>query len=209
MEIVGIARDSKYRALGEVTRPLVYQPLRQEYSHFVTLFARTSDRRATAAVMTSELQRLLPDADVNVESMADAVAVAVLPARIGATATGVFGAIAVALAAFGVYGLVSFSVIQRAREIGIRCALGATGGDILRLVVRHHAILIGLGLAIGVATGALGATLLRAFLTGVGPTDPIALFAAIALVGGCALAASTMPALRATRVDPMAALRDT
>ena len=208
LEVVGIARDSKYRTLGEVTRPLVYLPLRQEYAHFVTLFARTSDRRATAAVIRGELQRLLPGTDVNVESMADAVAVAVLPARIGATATGVFGAIAVALAAVGVYGLVSFSVMQRTREIGIRRALGATAADIVRLVVRHHAVLIGLGLAIGLTTGALGATLLRAFLTGVEPTDPIALFSAVALVAGCALAASTMPALRATHADPMTALRD-
>jgi putative ABC transport system permease protein len=141
--------------------------------------------------------------------MADAVAVAVLPARIGATATGVFGAIAVALAAFGVYGLVSFSVIQRTREIGIRRAIGATDGDIVRLVVRNHAILIGLGLAIGVTMGALGATLLRSFLTGVEPTDPIAVFTAVALVAGCALAASITPALRAAHVDPMTALRDT
>ena len=208
LEVVGIAKDSKYRTLGEVIRPQVYLPLRQHYSDYLSLFARTSDRRATAVAVTSELQRLLPDADVTVESMADAVAVAVLPARIGATATGVFGAIAVALAAFGVYGLVAFSVIQRTREIGIRRAIGATAPDIVRLVLRQHAIPLGLGLAIGVGMGALGATLLRAFLTGVGPTDPIALLAAIALVAGCALAASITPALRATRVDPMTALRD-
>jgi ABC-type antimicrobial peptide transport system permease subunit len=140
--------------------------------------------------------------------MADAVAVAVLPAQIGATATGVFGAIAVALAAFGVYGLVSFSVIQRTREIGIRRAVGATGRDIVRLVVRDHAVLIGLGLAIGVTTGALGATLLRSFLTGVEPTDPIAVLAAVALVAGSALAASTIPALSAAHLDPMTALRE-
>jgi predicted permease len=209
LDIVGIATDSKYRTLGEVTRPLLYLPLRQQYSHYVTLFARTSDRRATAGTTTSELQRLLPDAEVNVESMAEAVAVAVLPARIGATATGVFGGIAVALAAFGVYGLVSFSVIQRTREIGIRRAIGATAADIVRLVVRHHAIPIGLGLAVGVTTGVLGARLLRSFLTGVEPTDPIAVFAAVALVAGSALAASTLPALRAAHLDPMAALRDT
>jgi predicted permease len=209
LDIVGIATDSKYRTLGEVTRPLLYLPLRQQYSHYVTLFARPSDRRATAGTTTSELQRLLPDAEVNVESMAEAVAVAVLPARIGATATGVFGGIAVALAAFGVYGLVSFSVIQRTREIGIRRAIGATAADIVRLVVRHHAIPIGLGLAVGVTTGVLGARLLRSFLTGVEPTDPIAVFAAVALVAGSALAASTLPALRAAHLDPMAALRDT
>jgi ABC-type antimicrobial peptide transport system permease subunit len=190
-------------------RPLVYLPLRQEYTHFVTLFARTSDRRATAALLVSELQGLLPDAEVTVESMDDAIAVAVLPARIGATATGVFGAIAMALAVFGVYGVVSFSVIQRTREIAIRRAVGATAADIVRLVLRHHAILIGLGLGLGATAGVFGATLLRSFLTGVGPTDPIALCAALALVAGSALVASAMPALRATHVDPMAALRDT
>jgi hypothetical protein len=208
VEVIGIARDSKYRTIGEATRPLIYLPLGQGYSHFVSVFARTSDR-ATAAAMTSELQRLLPDAKVEVQPLADAVAVAVLPARIGATGTGLFGGIAVALAAFGVYGLVSFSVIQRTREIGIRRAIGASVPDIVRLVVRQHALPIGLGLAIGVITGALGATLLRSFLTGVEPTDPIAVFTAVALVASCALAASISPAVGATRVDPMVALRNT
>lgn len=209
LEIIGIARDSKYRTLGEDTRPLVYLPLRQEYAHFVTLFARTSDRRATAAAMRSELQRLLPDGEVTVEFMDEAISVAVLPARIGATATGIFGAIAVALAVCGVYGVVSFSVIQRTREIAIRRAVGATAADIVRLVLRHHAALIGIGLGIGVAAGAVGAALLRSFLTGVGPTDPIALGAALTLVAASALVASAIPAVRATHVDPMAALRDT
>jgi predicted permease len=210
LEIVGVAADSKYRTLGERIQPLIYLPLRQEYIHFVTLHARTSDARATARLMTSELQRLLPgaDANANIESMADAVAVAVLPARIGATVTTVFGVLALALAACGVYGLVSFSVLQRAREIGIRRAVGATATDIVRLVLRHHATLIGVGLAIGVTTGSVGAMLLRTFLAGVNSTDPIAVSAAVALVTGSAVAASTLPALRATQLDPIVALRD-
>jgi len=208
IEIVGVASDSKYRPLGEITRPLIYLPLRQEYANFATLHARTSDPRETAALMSRELQRLLPGAEAAVESMSDAVAVAVLPARIGAAATGVFGAIAVALAGFGVYGLVSFSVLQRAREIGIRRAIGATTGDIMRLVGRHHARLIAVGLVIGGTAGMIGATLLRAFLAGVGPADPLALVSAILVVGGSALVASTLPVLRAARVDPMVALRD-
>jgi predicted permease len=208
IEIVGIARDTKYRTLGEATRPLIYLPFRQAYIHFVTLHARTSNPRATERLMSVELQRLLPGMKTEVESMADAVAVAVVPARIGATATAVFGALAVALAAFGVYGLVSFAVLQRTREIGIRRAIGATSADVVRLVVRHHASLIGVGLAIGLIGGALGAMLLRAFLTGVGPTDPIALLASIGIVAGSAVVATTMPALRAAQVDPMAALRD-
>ncbi len=116
--------------------------------------------------------------------------------------------IAMALAAFGVYGLVSFSVLWRTREIGIRRAVGATAADIVRLVLDHHALSIGAGLAIGLIAGGLGATLLRAFLAGVGPMDPLALIAAIALVTGSAITASILPALRATRVNPMAALRD-
>jgi len=208
IEIVGVARDSKYRTLGEVTRPLIYLPLRQEYAHFATLHARALDSRATADLMTRELQRLQPGVDVTIESMTDAVAVAVMPARIGAAVTGAFAAIAIALAACGVYGLVSFSVLQRTREIGIRRAIGATTADIVRLVVAHHSTPLGLGLAMGGILGTLGAVVFRAFLAGVGPTDPLALLAAIVVVGGSALCASALPALRATRLDPMAALRD-
>jgi putative ABC transport system permease protein len=208
LEVVGVARDSKYRTLGETVPPLIYLPLRQQYLHFVTLHARTSDPRATTSVMTNELERLLPGAQGDVQSMSDAVAVAVLPARIGATVTGIFAAIAVALAACGVYALVSFSVVQRTREIGVRRAIGATDADIVRLILRQHGSLTALGLVIGGLTGARGATLLGAFLAGVGPADPLALVAAAAVVGGSALAASTLPAFRATRVDPMVALRD-
>ena len=208
LEIVGIVKDSKYRTLGETPAPVLYLPVRQQYSHFLTLHARTSDPRGTAAAMASELRRLWPDAEVQIESMNDAVSVAVLPARIGAAVTSVFGAIAVALAAFGVYGLVSFGVVQRLREIGIRRAVGATAGDIIRLVLGHHALLIAIGLAIGIGAGAAGATVLRAFLAGVGPADPVALITAVAVVAASAAAASILPAVRATRLDPMVAVRD-
>jgi predicted permease len=206
LEIVGIARDSKYLTLGEAPRPLIYLPLRQQYHRFITLHARAGDGRATGAAAAEVLRQLVPGASVEVQTMSDAVAVAILPASIGATATGIFGLLAVLLATFGVYGLVSFSVLQRAREIGIRRAVGATAGDVVRLVVRHHAVPIGAGLAIGLATGTLGATVLRAFLTGVGPTDPLALLGTAMLVAGAALTASIVPALRATRLDPIAVL---
>ena len=208
LEVVGVAKDTKYWTLGEEPAPLVYLPLRQAYIFYVTLHARTSDPRSTAALMTSEMQRLLPGAQMDVVPMADAVGFAVMPARIGAAATGAFGVLAVGLAALGVYGLVSFSVLQRTREIGIRRATGATSADIVRLVVRHHATLIGIGLTIGVTTGALGGMVFRAFLTGVAPTDLLALASAIVVVGGAALTASVLPVMRATRVDPMVALRD-
>jgi putative ABC transport system permease protein len=103
---------------------------------------------------------------------------------------------------------VSFSVIQRSREIGIRRAIGATTADILRLVVGGHFSVIALGLFIGVTIGALGAIVFRSFLAGVGPADPFALFAVVIVAGGSAFLASTLPALRATRFDPITALRD-
>jgi len=132
----------------------------------------------------------------------------VIPAQSGAAVTGSFGIIAVALAACGVYGLVSFGVIQRTRELAIRRAIGATVADIVRLVIGQHAAPIVVGLALGVSAGALGARLLTAFLAGVRPTDLVAVVVAIGLVAGSALMASGVPARRATRVDPMVALRD-
>jgi putative ABC transport system permease protein len=113
-----------------------------------------------------------------------------------------------ALAACGVYGLVSFGVIQRTRELAIRRAIGATAADVVRLVTAQHAVPIGVGLMVGVSAGALGARWLTAFLAGVRPTDLVAVAAAIGLVAGSALMASAVPARRATRVDPMVALRE-
>jgi predicted permease len=208
LEIVGVVRDSKYRTLGESPAPVVYLPLHQQITHFATLHVRASDPRAAAAIMSSELGRLAPGAEIQFESMEDAVAVAVLPARIGAAVTSIFGSLAVGLAAFGVYGLVSFTVLQRMRELGIRRAIGATGADIVRLVVRQHARLIVIGLAMGIGAGVSGGVVLRAFLAGIGPLDPLAVLAALAVVTSSALAASVLPAVRASRLDPMMALRD-
>lgn len=208
LTVVGVARDSKYRTLGEAMQPLVYLPLRQEFLHFVTLHVRTGNPRAASTTMTSELQRLMPGADVRIESMGDAVAVAVLPAQIGAVVTGTFGLIAVALAACGVYGLVSFGVIQRTRELAIRRAIGATARDNMRLVIGEHATPVAGGLLIGLGAGVAGARLLSAFLAGVHPSDLRAVIATVGLVAGSALLASALPARRATRVAPIAALRD-
>jgi ABC-type antimicrobial peptide transport system permease subunit len=112
------------------------------------------------------------------------------------------------LAALGVYGLVSFSVVQRTREIGVRKAIGARTEDILRLVVGGNARLLATGLCVGLGAGVLGAMALRGFLTGVAPMDPLTLVSASGIVAGAALLASLVPALRAARVDPLVALRD-
>ena len=140
--------------------------------------------------------------------MAEAIAVAVWPARIGAACTGAFGVVAMLLATLGVYGLVLFAVVQRTRELGIRKAVGARTWDIVRLIVGDSVRLTAVGLGTGLGLGALGAVVLRGFLAGVSPMEPATLFAVPVLVMGAAIAASALPALRATRVDPLVTLRN-
>ncbi|MPY86805.1 MAG: FtsX-like permease family protein [Luteitalea sp.] len=207
-EVVGIVRDSKYWTLGETIAPTVYSPFRQAYAHNMTLHVRTTNVQTTTEVITREMQRLAPDVAVNIEPMTQAVAVAVLPTEIGAVFTAAIGIIAMLLSTLGVYGLVSFSVAQRTREIGVRKALGARTPDVIRLVVGGSAALTAVGLAVGLGVGALGANVLRGFLTGVSPMDPRTLTGVALLVMCAALVASALPARRASRVDPLITLRD-
>jgi putative ABC transport system permease protein len=117
------------------------------------------------------------------------------------------GVVVLLLAAIGIYGVTSYSVNRRTREIGIRMALGADRGSVLRLVIRQGLVLTAAGIALGLALGAAGAQLLRSLLFGVSALDPVAFGGAALLFGAVAMAASYLPARRATRVDPMLALR--
>ena len=139
--------------------------------------------------------------------MTDAVAVALVPAQAGAVLTSGFGALGTLLAMMGIYGLVAFTVAQRTREIGIRKAVGATTRDIVRLVVSGSAVPAGIGLAAGLGLGILGAAALGSFIVGVSPVDPLTIVVTTLLVLGTTLAASTLPALRAARVDPLRTLK--
>jgi ABC-type antimicrobial peptide transport system permease subunit len=131
-----------------------------------------------------------------------------LPAQVGAVVTAAFGILAMLLAALGVYGLVAFSVAQRTVEMGVRKAVGARTADLIRLVVSENVTLASIGLAAGLGAGVLGANLLRAFITGVSPTDPLTLGGAALVVTGASLAAAGWPAWRASRVNPLVILRD-
>jgi predicted permease len=208
VEVVGVVRDSKYWTLGEDIAPTVYFPFWQSNARWMTLHARTRDVRGTVQVITREMRRLAPGVFVDVALMTDTVSVAVLPARIGAWVTAAFGAVAMLLAALGVYGLVAFSVAQRRREIGLRKAIGASTSDLIRLVVGENMLLTLVGLAAGMVVGVLGANVLRTFIAGVSPMDPITLLASAALVCGVALVASAPPAMRAAFVSPLIVLRD-
>lgn len=205
--VVGVAGDSKYWTLGETIAPLVYRPTRQTIGNGLVLHVRTRDPRTATEVIRTELKALAPTGTVETRSMTDATAVAVMPARAGALFTAGFGLVAILLAAMGIYAVVSYSVAARTREIGVRRAIGARTLDIVRLIAVRTSVLVGVGLAIGLTGGTLGASALGGLIIGVPPGDPLTLASVAAIVLTCAALASAYPAWRASRVEALTALR--
>jgi putative ABC transport system permease protein len=207
-EVVGIVRDSKYATLGETIAPTIYQPFSQAYFPEMTLHVRTTDAAGMRAGIERVLSELAPEAAADITPMRDAVAVAVLPARVGAIAIGALALVAVLLALLGVYGLVSYFAVERTREIGLRKALGAQSGDIVRMILGSTARVTAVGLTIGVVAGTLGGFAIRGFIFGVSPVDGVTLSAVVTIVALVALGASLLPVRRSVRMDPLLALRN-
>ena len=207
-EVVGVVRDTKYWTIGEAITPQVYFPFRQEPQRFAqTLSVRRVDPRGTAERLRADVQSILPGAVPKIRPMRDAVAVAVLPSRIAAIVTGAFGLVGAALATLGVYGLISFIVVQRSREVAIRRAVGAQTRHILGTVGGSSLRLTLVGLTFGLAIGSLSAPLLGSLLVDVSPRDPLALVATAAIVCATAALACVRPTLHAMRLDPLSALK--
>jgi predicted permease len=207
-EVVGVARDGKYRSLGEAPQPHFYQPFAQMYEPDMVLVARSAtDARALLAPLVREARALDPELPVQGSTMEEHLGLAMLPQRIGSVVLGSFGAITVLLAALGLYGVMSYVVSQRTREIGIRVALGARARDVRLLVLRRALAVTLVGVGIGLAGAAATARLLGAFLVNVSPSDPVTFLAATGLFTAVALLASWVPARRAAAVDPARALR--
>ncbi|MGI9041700.1 MAG: FtsX-like permease family protein, partial [Gemmatimonadales bacterium] len=190
------------------SQPYFYQPFLQTYEPDMVLQVRTAgEPRELLAALRAEAKVLDPDLPVELTTLDEHLGYAVLPQRLGATVLGAFGGIGVLLAALGLYGVMSYAVSQRTAEIGVRMALGASAGDVRRMVVRRGMLLALLGIGLGLA-GAVAATrLLSGFLVGVRSTDPANLGAVVFLFAMVALLASSLPAHRAARLDPMRALR--
>jgi predicted permease len=210
VEIVGIVKDSTYISLGEDPRLMVYLCLRQSYSPAITLWVRTiGEPAAMLGAVRREVQSL--DRDVLLSDLETAMEVSresLWAPRLGAVLFTAFGALAGVLTVVGLYGVISYSVGQRTRELGIRMALGAEPRAVLGQVLAEGMILVFWGLVLGLVAATTLTGVLKSLLFGVTARDPltIGLVAAVLLV--TALAACAVPALRATRVDPMAALRD-
>jgi predicted permease len=209
LEVIGVARDGKYRSLGEAPHPYIYQPLLQSYDPKMTLVVRTKgEPQSVAAAVREQIRALdanLPVADV--KTLRDQLDLSLFPSRVAAWTLGGFGVLALLLAAIGIYGVVSYSVAQRTREIGVRMALGAKEKDVLRLVLGEGLFVIAVGLAFGLLLAFAATRVIVGFLYGVGATDPLTFVCVPLLLGFVALVASYIPARRATKVDPLVALR--
>jgi predicted permease len=207
--VVGVAADSAVRRLGEPPQPQVYRPFDQGYAPGMTLLARTAgDVAAASGRLRREIWALDPELPVLLDMpLAEYAARSLAPQRLAGAVTGALGFLGVALAALGVHGIVTQLVAQRTREVGVRMALGADAPAVARLFLADGVRVVLPGVALGLAAAWAGGRLLRGFLAGVSPVDPLALAGAGVLVAALALAASGIPAWKASRVDPVTALR--
>jgi len=210
VRIVGVAEAGKYFNIAENPRPFVWTPMSQDYNSSGILVVRTKGNpEPLFAAVRGELQSLDPTLPLfDVKTLTDHMKLALFPAKVAATVLGVFGLVALMLAAIGVYGITSYAVAQRTHEIGVRLALGAQLSDVLRLVLVHGLKLTIIGAAIGLLGAFLVTRAITGVLYGVSATDPITFgFVSVVLVG-VALVACYVPARRATKVEPLIALRN-
>jgi putative ABC transport system permease protein len=208
-QVVGVVADSKYNSLTEPRRPFMYLPLLQEYSPQINLHVRTSSEpKAIIAALRGEVQALDPSLPaLNIETLTDRIGRSLGGERTQATLLGSGGVLALLLAAVGLYGVMSYSVAQRTREIGIRMALGAGRGNVMGLVLKQGVTLVSAGVVLGLTGAFITTRLLASLLFGVSAKDPLTFAATSATLLIVALLASYMPARRATKVDPIIALR--
>jgi predicted permease len=204
--IVGIVSDVREAALERVPEPLFYGYYKQRMASRFTIVAQTGRTAQVALAAQQLVRRADPDLPLQVRTIEQALDRALAGRRFSLTLIGLFSTLALVLATLGVYGLISYLVAERTREIGIRLALGADPGDVLRLVLGRAALLAGVGVAAGIA-GAAGLTrLIAGMLFGVTPTDPIAFMAVPLVTLAAVLLASYVPARRAMRVSPVTAM---
>ena len=209
LEIVGVVRTGKYRTLSEDPLPFLYRSILQEYHPRCTLVVRSAgDPRGLLPEVRREIQSV--DSSVvaqDLETMKEYMALPLFPAHTAGLLLAALGVLALALAVGGLYGVMCYAVSQRTHEIGVRVALGAEQRDVLKLVVGQGMLLTLIGIAIGVG-GAFAATrALASLLYGISSTDPATFLLVPFVLAGVAFAASYIPARRATKVDPLVALR--
>jgi predicted permease len=211
LEIVGIVQDGKYQDVTEDPQPYFYVPFEQSYMSIRTIHVRTSVPPETLALqIESQIHELAPDVPVTqVQTMTQSLqgANGFFFFRFGAQITAVMGLLGLILAVVGIYSVVSYAAAQRTQEIGIRVAMGATTRDILRMVLRQGLGVVGIGLALGVVIALAGTQLMGSLIVGIKASDPLTFTVVVLSLTAVALFACWIPAHRATRIDPLVALR--
>ena len=208
-QVVGVARDAKYESLDEAPRPFLYTPLAQDWVGYMAMIVETSGNPAD---FTAPLRGILHDVDPSlrvyeIETLEQYAAESLWKTRWQASLLAAFGALAMALAAVGLYGVVAYSVAQRTREIGVRLAMGAQRGDVMWMVLGRGLGLTAAGIALGIVLSAMATRLIGRLLLGLSPLDPVSFGAASLAWLAIAMLATYVPARRAMRVDPVVALR--
>ncbi|OLE84472.1 MAG: hypothetical protein AUF76_03280 [Acidobacteria bacterium 13_1_20CM_2_65_9] len=207
-QVVGIAKDSKYNFIGEEPTPYIYQATTQVYQPQLSLFVKAARPGAVLGTVRGEVQQLDRNLPLTgVFTLTDIFDQSLWAPRMGASLLAVFAGLSLVLAVIGIYGVMAYSVTQRRRELGIRMALGASRADVLRLVVVQGLRLTMMGVACGLIASFAASRLIASMLFDVSPTDVVTFVAVPALLAVAALGASYLPARRATRIDPMVALR--
>jgi putative ABC transport system permease protein len=209
--IVGIVKDTKQRtALGEAVPPIIYISYAQlPFLNQMSLVVRTdTDPKTLAKAIQTELTALDKELPLSeIKTLDQYLGNAVAQPKFSAVLFGLFAAVALLLSAVGLYGVLAYSVSQRTHEIGIRLALGAQKGDVLRMVIRQGMTLVGLGVGLGLISAYAATRLVETLLFGVSATDTLTFVGVVMVLGLAALIACAVPALRATKTDPMIALR--
>jgi predicted permease len=209
LQVVGVVGTAVIGQIGEDPQPIVYRPMRQQYAPFASLVVRTSGNpEAVLGAVRTHVQQIDKNlAFTNGQTVQQILGQGLWAARMGAALLGLFGALALILASIGIYGVLAYSVAQRTSEIGLRMALGAQPHQVLRLVLRQGMLLALVGAIVGVLVALPVARLASGLLYGVNATDPLTYAAITLLLMGVALLACYLPARRATRIDPLVALR--
>jgi predicted permease len=209
--VVGVVADAKYNSLREETPPRIYAPIFNpmwQYGSAIYEVRTFADAASLSAALRSAVQEVSPSLPpINIHTMTSLVDDTLQTDRFIEQLSTAFGLLAILLASIGLYGVMAYNVARRTREIGIRMALGAAPGDVRWQVLRETLVLVFIGIAIGVPTALAGARLVRSMLFGLGFADPLVIVAAVALLTLVAAVAGFLPARRASRVDPIVALR--
>ena len=210
-QIVGVARDTKYTDLREPFTPLAHFAATQDVNAgaFLQLVVRAEAPLASVtAAATSAIAEINPSITIRYQAVRTQVEQSLLRERLMAVLSGFFGGLAVLIATIGLYGVMSYMVARRRIEIGVRMALGADRGTVVRMIVRESALLLGIGLVIGAALSVFAARTADTFLYGLKPGDPATIGLAMAGLATVTLLASWVPARRASRLAPTLALRE-